>query len=161
VEICVDLPLLSSACAFLVGNIVTSIKVIVIEDQPEDAEIISLALTRSGVDPKILVLGSKADALHFFEHDKVAHHLVDLVVVDLNLGDGFGDELLPMIRERVAAKTPIMILTGSFERASMDRCIQLGANACFVKPARSDELSSIFHNFIRDQLGHALKGDIP
>ncbi len=126
-----------------------SFNVIIIEDQPTDAELVKLALTRSGIDPKILILASKVDALHFFEREKVAHHLVDLVVVDLNLGDGFGDELLPMIRERVAAKTYIMILTGSFERASMDRCFQLGANACFVKPTRLDELSSIFHNVIR------------
>jgi DNA-binding response OmpR family regulator len=139
-----------------VGNEVTFFNVIVIEDQPAEAELVQLALKRSVIDPKILILGSKADALHFFERDKVAHHLVDLVVVDLNLGDGFGDELLPMIRERVAVKTYIMILTGSFERASMDRCFQLGANACFVKPTRLDELCSIFHNVIRGQREYAI-----
>jgi DNA-binding response OmpR family regulator len=138
------------------GNTVTVINVIIIEDQPTDAELIKLALTRSGIDAKMLVLGSKADALHFFEHGKVAHLLADLVIIDLDLGDGFGDELLPMIRERVAAKTSIMILTGSFERASMDRCFQRGANACFVKPKGIDELSSILHNIIRDQLGQGI-----
>jgi DNA-binding response OmpR family regulator len=135
---------------------VPTFNVIIIEDEPTDAELIQSAIRRSGIDPKILTLGSKADALHFFEQEKVAHHLVDLVVVDLNLGDGFGDELLPMIRERVAAKTYIMVLTGGFERASMDRCVQLGANACFVKPTRTDELSSIFHNVIRIQQDSAI-----
>ena len=90
----------------------------------------------------------------------MAHHLVDLVVVDLNLGDGFGDELLPMIRERVAAKTYIMILTGGFERASMDHCFQLGAN----KPGTVEEIhrcrmncSSRLHNrssAIKQELCH-------
>jgi DNA-binding response OmpR family regulator len=133
-----------------------SLNVIVIEDQAADAELVQLALTRTGIDHKTLILSSKADALHFFEHEKVAHHLVDLVVVDLILGDGFGDELLPMIRERVAAKTNIMILTGGFERASMEHCLRLGANTCFVKPTRSDELTSIFHNVIRMQLENAI-----
>jgi DNA-binding response OmpR family regulator len=131
--------------------------VIVIEDQPTEAELVRFSLIRNGVDPKMIILGSKADALHFFRDGKVAHHLVDLVIVDLNLGDGFGDELLPMIRERVATKTQIVILTGSFERASMDLCFQLGANACYVKPTRSEELSSIFHNIIRDRLGHIVQ----
>lgn len=126
-----------------------SINVIVIEDNASDAELVRRALLSCGVEPKTHVLASVAEALHFFNHDYVAQRLAELVVVDLNLGDGYGEELLPMIRERIPALAQIVVLTGSFQRAGMERCYQLGAGSCFVKPVRSDELSAIFQNVVR------------
>lgn len=125
--------------------------VIAIEDNANDAGLLEIALTKCGTFPTFHVLPSVSDARLFFTEDRVAQRMAELVVVDLNLGDGHGEELLPLIKPRLSPHAQLVVLTGSFRRASMDKCYELGADACFMKPSRLDELAAIFHHLLRDR----------
>lgn len=65
----------------------------------------------------------------------------DLVLVDLNLPDGSGLELLGQIQERFA-KVPTLVLSSSEEIDTVVKAMRAGASGYLVKSARREEMIS-------------------
>ena len=64
----------------------------------------------------------------------------DLVMLDLNLPDGTGDEFLPVLK-KAQPHTPVLMVTGaSAEDDRIVKCLQSGAVGCVNKAARLDEI---------------------
>jgi CheY-like chemotaxis protein len=58
--------------------------------------------------------------------DRLGHHDVDIVLLDLGLPDALGEDALTAI-QRHSGRTPIVVLTGHEDEALDMRCIALGA----------------------------------
>lgn len=65
---------------------------------------------------------------------------VDLILLDLNLPDGSGLDLLRAIRQDMHLKTPVMVLSGMRQEDHIVRGLQLGADDYVTKPFSPLEL---------------------
>ncbi len=74
--------------------------------------------------------------------DILSNKKFTLVLLDLQLPDIYGTEVLARIK-KICAATPVIILTGHGSRKDMQECMALGAYAFMHKPLDIDALMSI------------------
>jgi DNA-binding response OmpR family regulator len=107
--------------------------ILVIEDEPSIAEVVSLYLRRAGFQVQAASDGQIA-------LDALEQHIPDLVILDLMLPGVDGYSLTRWLRNR--SDVPIIILTS--RRAELDRIagLEMGADDYVVKPFSPQELVS-------------------
>jgi CheY-like chemotaxis protein len=73
----------------------------------------------------------------------------DLVLLDLNLPDTDGCEVLTAIRNLpTSADIPVVIISGDATEAQAKRCLDAGADAYLTKPFDIDELLEVVDRFL-------------
>jgi two-component system, NarL family, response regulator DevR len=87
--------------------------------------------------------GNSADAL-----EAMARHRPNLIVLDLDLGDESGLDLIPEL-QKSDEDVAIVILTGIREIGKRDRAIELGARGVVLKDEGATELISAIEKVIR------------
>ncbi|WP_349598172.1 response regulator [Thalassospira sp. NFXS8] len=105
--------------------LVNNALILIIEDEPEIAEIIGTYLSREGF--RVVTAGDGTIGL--------AHHLrlrPDLVVLDIKLPGQDGYEVLAMIRRR--GDTPVIMVTALAEDLDKLQALRIGADDYVVKP---------------------------
>ncbi|MFC1860183.1 response regulator transcription factor [Chloroflexota bacterium] len=112
-------------------------KVLIIEDDPEIVEVISLAFQIRWPEVKLVStnLGEKGVEL-------VESESPDVVILDLGLPDISGYDVLKEIR--AFSTVPILILTVRGEETDVVRGLEWGADDYMVKPFRQLELLSLY-----------------
>jgi DNA-binding response OmpR family regulator len=100
-------------------------RILVVEDDPEFASLLSLWLERAGMSPRIAATG--ADALR-----AVYDHRPDLVTLDVGLPHLDGWQLCARIRE--FSSVPILIVSARGAETDRVRGLQLGADDYITKP---------------------------
>lgn len=78
----------------------------------------------------------------------------DLILLDLNLPDMEGHEVLRQLR-MARVDTPILILTGSDDTENKIKSFGFGADDYLTKPFHREELVARIHAIIRRSKGHA------
>jgi len=73
----------------------------------------------------------------------------DLILLDLNLPDGNGFELLRSIREDLGRRTPIVVLSGMRQEETVVRGLKLGADDYVAKPFSPPELLARVERWVR------------
>lgn len=115
-------------------------RVLVIEDSSADLDLLRYAFRDAGLDVEVETIPDGLVAIHRF-HD-FADQLAeppDLVLLDLNLPQVSGVEILREIRARRAlADTPIVVLSSSVHHR--EECEELGIERFIVKPRRYHDL---------------------
>ncbi|MDB4966986.1 MAG: chemotaxis protein CheY [Myxococcales bacterium] len=114
--------------------------ILLVEDNPDDAELTLLALKRNAVGNRVHWVKDGAEALDyllcrgaFAGRDAVSDPA--LVLLDLNLSKVDGLEVLRQMRADARVRlTPVVILTSSMEERDVVRCYGLGANSYVRKP---------------------------
>ncbi len=74
----------------------------------------------------------------------------DLVLLDLNLPDGNGLDLLRSIRQDLGRTTPIVVLSGMRQEETVVHGLRLGADDFVAKPFSPLELLARVDRWIRD-----------
>lgn len=106
-----------------------AIKVLIIEDDPDDA-----LLTREMLDESGNVLFDYITAERLSDGlECLAQGGVDFILLDLSLPDSQGLETLHRVRERAAGGLPIVVLTGLDDSHLAFQAIQQGADDYLVK----------------------------
>ena len=121
------------------------IDVLLVEDNPDDTELTTHALTEGNKGLHLLHLKDGVEALDFIFHkrsnngsQKVQNDL-KLVLLDLKLPRLDGLEVLRKIREDERTRTlPVVILTSSREKRDIAEAYKLGVNSYVVKPVGFD-----------------------
>jgi two-component system, response regulator len=116
------------------------VEVLLVEDNPDDAELTMHALRLGDSKINLLHLNDGAEALNFvfakksFENKRIQNDL-KLVLLDLKLPKIDGLEILKRIREDERTRTlPVVILTSSREKKDIVTAYDLGVNSYVVKP---------------------------
>lgn len=107
--------------------------VLIVEDEPSIAEVVSLYLRRAGYNVKVVDDGQKAI-------DEMSVSLPKLLILDLMLPNIDGYEITRWLRDR--SDTPIIMLTA--RRGESDRIagLEMGADDYVIKPFSPQELVS-------------------
>ncbi|WP_315703721.1 MULTISPECIES: response regulator [unclassified Bradyrhizobium] len=129
------------------------VTIIMIEDDEGHARLIERNIRRSGVNNEIIPFSNGTDAVKYLLGDDgsgIAHKgRALLILLDLNLPDMTGIEILRTVKENKFLKSaPVVILTTTDDSQEIKRCYELGCNVYITKPVNYES----FANAIR-QLG--------
>jgi len=119
---------------------VNAIEILVVEDNPRDAELTLRALKKNNLANNILTAQDGAEALDFlfcrgkFEKRSFSNP-PKVVLLDLKLPKVSGIEVLKIVKgDKRTMHIPIVIVTSSKEEPDMKQAYELGANSYVVKP---------------------------
>ena len=107
--------------------------VLVVDDEPTIAEVVSRYLQRAGYETRIAATGGAALRA-------VAEKAPDLIVLDLMLPGIDGLEVMRRVREQRDRSVPIILLTAKGEESDRIVGLRLGADDYVVKPFSPAEL---------------------
>lgn len=118
--------------------------ILLVEDNPDDAELARVAFARWGVEHELVVVDDGLHALEYCfrrgEHAGRPAGNPQLVLLDLKLPDIDGFEVLHRLRaERQTRHVPVVVFTSSAEPADLVRSYELGANSYVRKPVSFDD----------------------
>ncbi len=122
-------------------------RILFVEDDPTTSRSIELMLTHANLNVYCTDLGEEGiDLAKLYDYD--------LILLDLNLPDMSGHEVLRQLRlSRI--ETPILILTGDDATESKIKGFGFGADDYLTKPFHREELVARIHAIIRRSKGHA------
>ena len=122
-------------------------RVLLVEDDPTTSRSIELMLTHANLNVYATDLGEEGvDLAKLYDYD--------LILLDLNLPDMHGHDVLRQLR-LAKVETPILILSGSDDTESKIKGFGFGADDYLTKPFHREELVARIHAIIRRSKGHA------
>ena len=122
-------------------------RILLVEDDPTTSRSIELMLTHANLNVYCTDLGEEGiDLAKLYDYD--------LILLDLNLPDMNGHEVLRQLR-MARIDTPILILTGSDDTEDKLKGFGFGADDYMTKPFHREELVARIHAIIRRSKGHA------
>lgn len=122
-------------------------RILLVEDDPATSRSIELMLTHASLNVYCTDLGEEGiDLAKLYDYD--------LILLDLNLPDMNGHEVLRQLR-LARIETPILILSGSDDSESKLKGFGFGADDYMTKPFHREELVARIHAIIRRSKGHA------
>lgn len=109
-----------------------------VEDSPADVELVEEALESLGYDVELTISKDGEEFLEYFnevDREDSGETRPDLILLDIDLPRKNGFEILDRLRDNTTATlVPIVVLTMSNAADDLERCYELGANACVTKP---------------------------
>ncbi|MEA5162346.1 response regulator transcription factor [Cereibacter johrii] len=122
-------------------------RILLVEDDPTTSRSIELMLTHANLNVYCTDLGEDGiDLAKLYDYD--------LILLDLNLPDMSGHEVLRQLR-LARVDTPILILSGADDTENKIKGFGFGADDYMTKPFHREELVARIHAIIRRSKGHA------
>ncbi|TXC85315.1 response regulator [Luteibaculum oceani] len=117
--------------------------VVLVEDSPEDAELIKRAIEKSGFQGEFKWFSNGPDALNYLSLKKDLAKL-SVVILDYKMDGLSGKDVLKQIRTNPISKNlPVVMLTSSDESSDVEECYGLGVNSYVVKPNHFSQFKSV------------------
>jgi len=122
-----------------------AVEILIVEDNPLDAELTLRALKNNNIANNIYVAEDGEEALDFFFCRKSFkgrsfHNPPRVVLLDLKLPKFSGLEVLRQVKkDKRTSHIPIVIVTSSREEPDMKEAYELGVNSYVVKPVNFDQ----------------------
>jgi two-component system response regulator len=115
-------------------NVNNAVEILLIEDNPDDAELAIRALKKHNLANHLLHLHDGEDALNFLFSGNL-NNIPKLILLDIKMPKVDGIEILKRIKSDPVRKIiPVVILTSSKEERDIIDSYNLGVNAYIVKP---------------------------
>ncbi|RID91248.1 DNA-binding response regulator [Gemmobacter lutimaris] len=122
-------------------------RILLVEDDPTTSRSIELMLTHANLNVYCTDLGEDGiDLAKLYDYD--------LILLDINLPDMSGHEVLRQLR-LARVDTPILILSGADDTESKLKGFGFGADDYMTKPFHREELVARIHAIIRRSKGHS------
>lgn len=121
-------------------------RILIVEDAADMAEAVAIRLRQAGMACDL------AETIEAAE-DCLAVQRYDALVLDINLPDGQGTELLAALRAR-GEKVPVLMLTALFSVDDRVSALDLGADDYLVKPFDHRELEARLRALLRREAEH-------
>jgi two-component system response regulator len=124
---------------------INEVDILLVEDNPYDAELTYRALSSKGLPHKLLTCSDGVEALDFLFGNGIyagrnPAERPKVIFLDLKLPRVNGLEVLQRIKADERTRTiPVVILTSSQEELDITRSYDLGVNSYMVKPVDFDK----------------------
>ncbi|WP_299813171.1 response regulator transcription factor CtrA [uncultured Jannaschia sp.] len=122
-------------------------RILLVEDDPTTSKSIEMMLASANLNVYATDMGEEGiDLARLYDYD--------LILLDLNLPDIHGHDVLKQLRmSRI--ETPILILSGDDGTENKIRGFGFGADDYMTKPFHRDELIARIHAIVRRSKGHS------
>jgi len=127
-----------------IGN---AVEILLVEDNPHDAELALRALKKQGLANQVQLLQDGAEALDFFfgvdaSGERKVNHRPKVILLDLKLPKVDGLEILRRLKADSRTKSiPVVVMTSSQEEQDIVESYRLGVNSYIVKPVDFDKFA--------------------
>lgn len=129
--------------------VVDPTRILLIEDDPNDVELIQLALERYNFVNQIDIVTDGEQALNYLfgqGDEPPTHALPRLILLDLKLPRVNGIEVLQAIRSHPRTRElVVVVMTSSAESQDLNDCYALGVNSFIVKPLEFQQFMEVAH----------------
>jgi CheY-like chemotaxis protein len=121
------------------------VEILIVEDNPNDAEMALRAFRQSNLTNKILVVEDGEQALDFvFSRGQFKREIPNrqprIILLDLKLPKVDGLEVLKILKSKDDTRMiPVIVLTSSKEESDIIESYRLGVNSYIVKPVDFDK----------------------
>jgi two-component system nitrogen regulation response regulator NtrX len=116
-------------------------QILIVDDEKDVAQSLSAILKDEG--HRTTLAGSGAEA-----KEKIKNHIFDLVILDIWLPDGEGDDFLKEIHQD-SPDLPVIMISGHANVATAVKCLHLGALDFIEKPLSIEKILSSVQNSIK------------
>ena len=123
-------------------------EIILVEDNPSDADLIKRALNKNNVANKILHLKDGQEVIDYLFGEgqwkgRTTANTPKVILLDLKMPKVSGIEVLKKIKSNEQMMgIPVVILTSSKEDPDIKECYKLGVNSYVVKPVGFEDFST-------------------
>ena len=117
--------------------------ILVVEDNPDDAEILRMAIEEAEIDADLAFVADGIDALRYLRPDTPGptHRRPSLVLLDLNLPGMHGHDVLESMKaDPMLSTVPVIVMSTSVDDHDIDASYTRHANAYISKPTGFDEM---------------------
>ena len=122
-------------------------RILLVEDDPTTSKSVEMMLTSANLNVYATDLGEEGiDLARLYDYD--------LILLDINLPDMNGHEVLRQLRMS-KVETPILILSGLDDTENKIKGFGVGADDYMTKPFHREELIARIHAIVRRSKGHA------
>ncbi|WP_308517403.1 response regulator [Sphingomonas flavescens] len=118
--------------------------IVMIEDDEGHARLIEKNIRRAGIsnDLRHFLNGTEALEYLFNSPEGPAHNGPALVLLDLNLPDMSGTDILARIKgDEKLHRVPVVVLTTTDDKVEIQRCYDLGCNVYITKPVNYESFA--------------------
>jgi CheY-like chemotaxis protein len=123
------------------------LKIMLVEDNPEDAAFAARILKFNRLEKDLVVVLDGRQAILSLQEQAEENKLPDLILLDINLPDISGIDLLEKIkRDPRYASIPVVILTGSNIDDDIQKSYDRGASTYLVKPISNHSMMLVIRN---------------
>ena len=121
-------------------------RVLLVEDNPADANLVEEALEEANLDCELLVMRNGQQVIEMIEslESGAAQEMPDLVLLDLNLPKVTGHVVLERVRSSPRFREArVFVISSSDAPADRERAIKMGAIGYFRKPSSLADFMAI------------------
>jgi CheY-like chemotaxis protein len=123
------------------------LKIMLVEDNPEDAAFAARILKFNRLEKDLVLALDGREAIQSLQEQAEENRLPDLILLDINLPDSSGLDLLEKIKQEPRySRIPVVILTGSNMDDDIQRSYDRGASTYLVKPISNHSLMLVIRN---------------
>lgn len=125
------------------------VEIVVVEDNPNDAELIMRVLTKNNLANALVLLKDGEEALDFLfaqgsYTNRAANNNPKVILLDLKLPKVDGIEVLHRIKsDERTRRIPVVVLTASAEERDLKNAYDLDVNSYVTKPIEFAEFSRV------------------
>ena len=111
------------------------VKIVMVEDDHGHAKLIEKNIRRANISNEIVHFDHGQPALDYLFSDEVRANGPMLILLDLNLPDMSGTDILAEVKKDERLKrAPVVVLTTTDDKTEIQRCYDLGCNVYITKP---------------------------
>ena len=121
--------------------------ILVVDDEPSVRDLIADALNLAGYSSICAAHGLEAVT-------KLRENQIDLMILDINMPNMDGYEVLQRMREQ-GSRTPVIVLTARLDREDTKRAFELGADDFVRKPFGIEELTLRVNAILKRSRSHS------
>ncbi|HMJ47251.1 MAG TPA: response regulator [Ferruginibacter sp.] len=131
-------------------------RILLIEDDLDDIELLQEALKSGGVSYEMEIIHDGSDALNYLRDNGEGP---DIIILDLNLPKVHGREVILEIKSIPAFKhIPLLILSTSSSKEDMDYAYKNGATKYLVKPSNVQQINETVNAIVSMYNENAVPG---
>jgi CheY-like chemotaxis protein len=111
------------------------VTIVMVEDDEGHARLIEKNIRRASVNNEIKHFSSGTAAMEYLFRPEVRANGPLLLLLDLNLPDMSGTEILAKLKQDdLLKRSPVIVLTTTDDQREIQRCYDLGCNVYITKP---------------------------